>query len=654
MNLRYFFALAVPLLAFAQSASDQTQQNQSSEPIVLPNQGGRFDKITAPFRVRRVAPVDFDNSRRIDSLVRAGQLYLSLQDAIALAIENNLDIEVQRFLPAITETDVLRTQGGGALRGVTTTVRELPQGVGGPGSPLITTVGGSTPATVLPSSFGDLAAITATTADLNITGTLPLSSGSPIPQFDPVLAGTFGASHQTALQTSPFSYGVNPLVGDYTSGNFGYVQGLSAGTLVNAGYTGLRTDNNATRNIYNPSTTGTLGLTVTQPLLQGFGIALNRRYIRIAQNDERIASDVFQQQLIATVSGVIQLYWDLVSLDADVLVKRGALQLAEKLFEDNKSQVEVGTLAPLELKRAQAEVARSRQDLINSESLVRQQELILKNVLTRNGGTDDRLREVRIVPLDHIDVPAQESIQPVQDLLATAFEHRPDVAQARLQVDNSEISLKGSKNELLPALNLIGSVQNNGLAGPTNPTAPASAFPAGYLASNDPLVGGTGNLLSQVFGRNFPNYSIGVQLSIPLRNRVAQADVIRDELQVRQTQVRQQQLNNQVKLEVQNALVALQRSRASYEAAVETRQLQEDALAAEQERYTVGASTSFFVIQYERDLAQARSTEVASKGIYAKSKATLDRALGLTLVNNDVQLDEALKGQVSRPPSALP
>jgi outer membrane protein len=469
-----------------------------------------------------------------------------------------------------------------------------------------------------------------------------------------VLAGTLSASHQTALQTSPFSYGVNPLVGNYASGNFGYVQGLSTGTLFNAGYTAQRTDNNATRSIYNPSSTGTLGLTVTQPLLQGFGIALNRRYIRIAQNDERIAGSIFQQQLINTVSGVIRLYWDLVSLDADLQVKRGALQLAQKLLEDNKSQVEVGTLAPLELKRAQAEVARSRQDLTNSESLVLQQEVLLKSVLTRTGGADERLRQTRIVPLDHIDVPAQESIQPVQDLLTTAFDHRPDVAQARLQLDNSEISLKGSKNELLPSLNLIGSLQNNGLTGITNPTAPASAFPAGYLPVNDPLLGGTGNLLAQLFGRSYPNYSIGVQLNIPLRNRVAQADVVRDELQVRQTQVRQQQLVVQVKLEVQNALVALQRARASYEAAVETRQLQEEALAAEQERYTVGASTSFFVIQYERDLAQAKSTEVASQGIYAKSKATLDRALGLTLVNNNVQMDEALKGQVSQAPSALP
>jgi outer membrane protein len=286
--------------------------------------------------------------------------------------------------------------------------------------------------------------------------------------------------------------------------------------------------------------------------------------------------------------------------------------------------------------------------------LVAQQELLIKNVLTRNGATDSRLREARIVPLDHIEVPAEEKIEPVQDLLARAFDNRPDVTQARVQIDNSQISLKGSKNALLPSLDLIGSLQNNALSGPVSSNyLPSTGLP--LQPTVDPLlVGGAGNLLSQIFSRNFPNYSIGVQLTVPIRNRVAQADVVRDELQVRQTEVRLQQLNNSVKLEVENALVALQRARASYRAAVETRQLQEEALAAEQERFTVGASTTFFLIQYQRDLAQARSTEVAIQGIYAKVRAALDRALGTTLLNNNVQLDEAYRGHVSRPPSPLP
>jgi outer membrane protein len=301
-------------------------------------------------------------------------------------------------------------------------------------------------------------------------------------------------------------------------------------------------------------------------------------------------------------------------------------------------------------------VARSRQDLTNSETLLLQQELVVKNVLTRTGAGDQALRSARIVPLDRIEIPAQEATQPVQDMLAEAFRRRPDIAQARIQIDNSNISLKGSRNGLLPELDLIGNLQNNGLTGQAN-TLPAAPSATGLPLVRNPdpfLIGGFGNALSQVFGRNFPNYGIGLQLNIPLRNRTAQADVIRDELQVRQTEVRLRQLENQARLEVENALVAVERARASYGAAVETRQLQEEALGTERERYAVGASTSFFVIQFQRDLAQARTTEVVAENNYAKSRAALERALGTTLINNHVQLDEAYRGQVSRAPSALP
>ena len=624
-------------------------------PVVVSNAGGSvLDRIRAPYQARSVAPVNFNNSGRMDSLLRAGQLYLSLEDAIALAVENNLDIELVRFAPAIAGTDVQRSEGGGLLRGVATQIRELPAGVGGPGSPLLTTVGGSEPATVVPSNFAEIAIITESTNDVSVTGTFPLATGPAVPGYDPALVGQLSGGHQSAPQNSVLNFGTNNLIATNLNSNFGWQQGFATGTQFSAGYTSARVDSNSARTFYNPYTTASLGINITQPLLQGFSMAVNRRFITIARNNERIADNIFRQQLIDTVSGVIRLYWDLVSLNEDVKVKREALAAAEKLFEDNQSQVEVGTLAPLELKRAQAEVARARQDLSNSEGLVQQQEILIKNVLTRNGGTEARVREAHIVPLDHIQVPAQEQIEPVQDLIGRALESRPDIAQARLELDNSQISLKGSRNALLPTLDLIGSLQNSALSGPVSSNyLPSPGLP--LQPTVDPLlVGGGGNLLSQIFARNFPNYSLGVQLTVPIRNRVAQADVVRDELQVRQTEVRLRQLDNAVKLEIQNALVALQRARASYQAAVETRQLQEEALAAEQERFTVGASTTFFLIQYQRDLAQARSTEVATQGIYAKVRAALDRALGTTLVNNNIQFDEAYRGQVSRPPSPLP
>ncbi|MGI8743616.1 MAG: TolC family protein [Bryobacteraceae bacterium] len=611
-----------------------------------------------PYRAPFVSPVDFSNSTRIDNLVRAGQLYLSLQDAIALAIENNLDIELQRFSPRIAGSEILRAEGGGILRGLPLTIRLLPQGIGGPGAPLITTVGGtSTPSTSTVSNTADLALITEQATDLSIQAGTPFATGPAPPAYDPAITGLLNWAHQTTPQTSSFVTGTSALIANTTTGNLGLQKGFSTGTAINAGFNNSRQFSNVQRSQYNPYTTGNLGLTVTQPLLQGFNIAVNRRFIRIARNEERISTYVFRQQLLETVSAVVRLYWDYVSLVEDVKVKNQALAASQKLYEDNKSQVEVGTLAPLELKRAQAEVARSRLDLTNSQSLVLQQELLLKNVLTRTSTADPILRSARIVPLDRIEIPANEQPQPVQDLIGQALGTRPDVAQAKIQIENSQISLTGSKNSLMPTLDLIGSVQNNGLSGQQN-TIPQTGPNVGgtpFTATADPFfLGGYNNVLGQIFSRNFPNYAIGVQLNIPLRNRIAQADVIRDELQVRQTEVRLRQLENQVRLEVENALIALDRARASYDAAVETRQLQEEALAAEQERYSVGASTSFFIIQYQRDLAQARSTEVATQGNYAKARAALNRAIGATLANNNVEVDDAFHGRVSRPPTPLP
>ncbi len=640
---RSWLAAGTATLLAAQQLPDP---RPTQMPQISSDDSTRFHRLTGAYRTRSVSDIDFRNSNRVYSLIRAGQLYLSLQDALALALENNLDVELQRFGPRIAESDLLRAKGGGLLRGVPLTIRELPVGVGGPGSPLLTTVGGITPITSIPATTSDLAPITGQTTDLSILGGTPLATGPRIPLYDPAIVGQLNTGHQNTPQTNQVLSGTNQLSAGSFLGNIGLVQGFSPGTSYNIGFNANRQTTNSTRSNYNPYTTGSLGITITQPLLQGFGIAVNRRFTTIAGNNERITDSIFRQQLIDTLSSVIRLYWDLVSLNEDVAVKRRSLALAQKLYEDNRSQVEVGTLAPIEVKRALAEVARGRQDLINAESLVLQQELILKNVITRRGTADPLVGSSRIIPTDHIAVPAREAVRPVQDLVAEAFRNRPDLSQAHLQIENSRISLKGSRNALLPELDLVGTLQNNALVGQAN------ALPG--LSPDPSLIGGPGTFFSQLGSRKFPNYFIGVQLNIPIRNRVAQADVIRDELQLRQTQVREQQLENQVRLEVENAQLILDRARTAYDAAVQTRQLQEEALEAEQERYGVGASTSYVVIQYQRDLAQARSTEVVTAGNYAKSKAALDRATGETLTSNNVAVDEAYQGTVTRTPTPLP
>jgi outer membrane protein TolC len=603
-----------------------------------------------PYEAKPVPPVNFQNSQRIFELMRAGQLYLSLADAIALALENNLDIDVERYLPRIAQTDIGRAKGGGLLRGLSLLVTEPAPGIGGPNGPLLTTLTASpTPAPVVNTNLSDVALITQQQNDLSVTGANPLSSGPAIPQYDPVISGLVNWAHQSTVDFNPLLVGTsNWLVSNNFNGNLGWSQGFSPGTQLSMTFDNTRLTSNATRYTYNPILSSSLGFTITQPLLRGFGIELNRRFIHIAKNDAKIADLVFRQQVIDTVAGIARLYTDLVSLNEDVNVKRESMRLAERLYEDNKNKVNQGTLAPIELTRAEAQVAVSRQALISAQGLVEQQELIVKTAMTRGGLANPAIRGAHVIATDTVTVPETEPAQLIEDLTAEAVRNRPDLAQAGIQVENSQISLKGSLNAVRPQLDVVGTAQNGGLSGDINPVGVALT-PGGAI-----YPGGYGTALGQVFRNNFPTYSVGLQLTLPLRNRVAQADAVRDELQVRQTQLRRQQFEDQVRLEVADAYVALRQARAAYEAAVQSRILQEQSVRIEDETFQVGLATNFLVIQYETLLAQARSTEVAAKGAYAKAKVALDRATASTLEVNQVSVQEAQNGRISRPPTGIP
>jgi len=608
------------------------------------------NSFISPYQAKPVPPVNLQNSQRIFDLLRAGQLYLSLADAIALALENNLDIEVERYLPRIAQTDIQRSKGGGLLRGLSLLVDEPAPGIGGPNGPLLTNLtASSTPAPAVNSNLSDVALITQQQNDLSVTGAIPLSSGPAIPQYDPTISGLLNWAHQSTTEYNPLLTGSsNWLLSNNFNGNIGWTQGFSTGTQLSVTFDNTRLTSNAARYTYNPILSSSLGFTITQPLLRGFGIELNRRYIHIAKNNQKIADLVFRQQVIDTVAGIARLYTDLVSLNEDLKVKREALRLAERLYADNQNKVQQGQQAPIEVTRAQAQVAVSRQALVSAEGLVEQQELIVKTAITRGGLANPIIRAAHIVATDTVTVPETEPVRSVEDLTAEAVRSRPDLAQAGIQVENSQISLKGSLNALRPELDVVGTVQNGGLSGDVNPAATAltpgaTLYPGGY-----------GTALGQIFRNNFPTYAIGLQLSLPLRNRVAQADAVRDELQVRQSQLRRQQFEDQVRLEVADAYVAMQQARAAYEAAVQSRILQEQSVKVEQETFDVGLATNYLVIQYQTFLAQAQSTEVSAKGAYAKAKVALDRATASTLEVNQVSVQDAQNGRVARPSAPIP
>jgi len=607
--------------------------------LLCPGFGAAAPQSPAPDQPSATAanpPAVSGESQRIRDLVRAGSLYLGLQDALALAIENNLDVELERFAVPQGDTELERAKGGGTNRGLTYTLQEAPVGVGGPLSPLVVAPASTNGpnGTSVPTNALELGVLGEPVDNYSLQGGVAQSSGTPIPVYDPSVSGQLNWLHQSTLETNPGAYGTSNLVQQGFIANAGIQQGFSTGTQAAFNFDNLHQSSNSSSSAYNPVSGASLGFTVTQPLLRGFGRSLNRRFIRIAGNERKISSLLFQQQLILTVYGVIRLYTDFVALYEDVNVKQETLRYASKLLADTQVQVDEGTLANVELTRAKAQVYSTEQDLINARGLLEEQEIILKSVLTRDAGAT--LRGTRIVPTDTLAIPDKDEVRPLQDQVADAVAHRPDLGQARLQVENSRIGLEGSRNATKPEVDLVGTMQNNGLAGAAT----------GYLAgTNLPLIGGYGSALGQALARDYPTYGIGLQVTLPIHNRIAEADLARDELQVKQSQIRVRQLQNQASLEVEDALIAMRRARASYAAAVQARKFQQESLDAEQTRFEVGASTAFFVIQYESLLAQARSTEVAAKSSYVKARAALDRATGSILEAHNISVDAALKGQ---------
>lgn len=649
---RFWRGIAViTFVALAATANSRAQQlPQAPQPRVSASpQSGFRSPAGWPLSVFRAPKVPFSsnqNSGQVDILIHDGKMSLTLEDAIALAIQNNYDVELERYDRWFAQTEILRSKGGGLLRGVTTTVNELPAGEGGPGEPLLTTVGGYSPVLQLPSSAADLATITGTQSDLSILSPTPYSTGTAVPQFDPSVNSNLTLSQLQYPQSTSFATGSNYYSSHSVAGGIAYNQGFSTGTMFNTTFTAARLNEASTRTNLNPFLTGELSVSITQPLLQGFGMHVNRRFIHIAQNEEKVAQAVFTQQLISTISDTIRLYWDLVSLQQDLEVKRESLEAAERLFKDTQNEVELGTQAPVDLTSAQAQVASNRQAYINSQGMVLQQELLLKEVLTRKGVSDPLLASASIKAVTPIESPDANAPETLGSLITEAMKQRPDLTLAEQQEDISKLALEGSRNALLPQLNLVASMQNNGGAGSLNPNLASGGSPSPPPPAN--VLGGYGTAVSQVFNRDYPDYGVGFQLNVPIRNRIARADMARDELQYRQSHVQVDRLRSQIRLQVGNALIAVQQAQESYKAAVETRTLQEQAVDVERAKFEAGVATAYEFLQFESGLAQAKSAVVTALGVYAKAKTALERAIGATLANNHVVVDDAFQNKTVR------
>jgi outer membrane protein len=628
------------------SPSVQQAENSKAEPVrdqatgLQPN----FLGFLGPYRRPYVPPLFPGNGERLNGLIRDGKLYLSLHDALALVIENNLEVQIERYNLQLAETDIVRASGGGSTRGIDYNIAQSPLGIGGPGSPLLNSSQTST--NPVAPAIDDLTALNSTAVtqtNLSQSGTLPYSAGPNIPYFDPSLIAEAGYLRRSDITTIGSTAGTGlpsttPETLNYVSANIAYLQGFSTGTQIEGTVNNDSQVTFSSQSQLNPFGTPSTSVTVTQPLLRGFGRGVNLRYLRIANLNRKVSHLLFQQQMIDTVYGTSRLYYDLVSLGENVSVKQEALRAAQKLYQDDKDQVDQGTLAPIELTRVQALLTSSEFDLVQAQGLYRQQEVILRNELIRPGAPAFRVSFTSIVPTDHISVPDQLEPLNVEQLQAEGLANRPDLAQAQLQVKTGEISAQGSHNNALAQLNAYANVQTRGSSEQSfEPLgSPAAAGTGAVSIPQNLAIGGL---------RTATIYQAGIQLILPLRNRIAQADAARDTIQLRQTEARAERFGDQVREEIENAVIALETAQKAYSAAFASRGYQQQLLDAERDKLTMGQSTNLLVVQNEAYLAQAQSTEIVARSNWMKARIALDRALGNLLEKNNIGLDDAINGR---------
>jgi outer membrane protein TolC len=568
--------------------------------------------------------------------MREGKLYLSMNDAVALALENNLDIAIARYNLNIADTDIWRANAGQATRGVNTgLVQGTPGGTGsGVGS---TSTGGGAGGTTTGTGgagTGSSGLVTSTTG-----------VGAAVPSFDPLLTGTFSLEQVRSL-TNVIPQFADPFVDQHLgTWDFGYQQGFHLGTNLSIGFNNAHSTTSSKFSTRSPQLDSSFRATITQPLLSGFGLLPNTRFIRIARNNREISDVAFRLQVITTVNQIQNIYWDLVNAYENVKVQQDSLALANKTLSDNQKQVEIGTLAPIEVVRARSVVATNQQSLIVAQTNLQLQQLLVKNALSRSL-VDPVLADAEVIPTDTMLVPDNEPVVPTQDLVNQALAHRAELSEARIDLTNRDINTRSAKNALLPTLNLFAFYGGSGLGGNQNPNCPSDNCPLNSIPSV-----GTGGTLNQLVDSTAPDKGVGLQLSIPIRNRSAQADQVRAELELRQAQMRLQQQENQIRIEVRNAQFSVQQNRASVEAARAAVELGKQSLDAEQKKYALGASTTTLVLQNERDLTQAQSNLVTANSTYEKARVELDRVTGATLDRLGILVGDAERGQVTRMPT---
>jgi len=542
-----------------------------------------FPNIATPYTPMNWSEPSLTNSPRIEQLIHGGKLMLSLQDAISLALENNLAINVERYAPWLDEVSLLRARSG---------------------------INGLVP------------------FDPTLTSSLNLQD-SASPLNNPLFAGIIPTGTAAAVAQAPIA-----LVQHIANVNFQYNQYFPTGTQFQAGMTNSRTSTNfGAFDLYNPFVQSALNVTVTQPLLRGFGVLPNTRLIIEAKRNLKVGLSQLEQQIMATTAQVSNDYWELVFARENVKVEQAALGVSQQLFDENSMRLQIGTLSSLDVLTAQSQVASDRQALVQAQSVQLQDETTLLNDITANP-LDAHLLGAEIIPTTLISTPTTGENVQIEDAVKEAWQKRPELKQASLSLENAGTDVKATKNELLPTLNVFGEYTASGLGGVQTVTTTSGTvvFPGGAPAD-----------LSRVFGGNYSTFEGGINLTLPVRNRAAQADNAQALLNERQQKAQYRQEQNTIFVSVRNALIAMREDRASLAAAEEAKRLAEQTLREEQEKYRLGASTSYNVVLRSRDVTAAEGTELRDRINLLEDELKFNQAMGRTLEVNQITLNDALK-----------
>lgn len=591
--------------------------------VELPRSRNPFDA----YRPSGVPALNLDNSPRLDLLVRDGKLYLSLKDALALALEDNLDLAYFRYNLPIAETDLLRTKAGGVANGVNVgTVQGTSGGNGGGFGAGSTSGGAGATSGGAGSAGGGAGGLVQST----------LGSGTAVHSRDPQFYLLGYTDHTTTQLTNVVTTGG---VGVYQQNTIEaqteYSQYFSLGTNVQFYYTGLRQTTNSFANSVNPLLQSNFQLFINQPLLAGFGLATNNRYLHIAKNNRTLTDLGFKSQVIATITQVEDIYWDLVNAYEDEQVKERSLQFSQKTLDDDRKQLDLQAIPAMQVMKDESDVATREGDLTVAKATLKLNELYIKNALTKTA-EDPRLEDMPVVPIDRSEAIDDGADVPVETLIAEAQKNRPDLAMDQLSMNTAKISLDAVKNELLPSLTLYGELAGVGNAGVPNPNCvncASPSLPQGYFAS-----------VQNAFNYSSPEYQVGVQLQLTLRNRIAKADQFRSVLEYRQRELQFEQQKKGIRFDVRNSQFALQQARAHVDAAKKARDLMQRTFDITKQEQQLGAKSSFDTLSAQHDLAVSESALVASETAFEKAKVDLDRALGTTLEHNGISIDDALTG----------